>query len=426
MESKTYVNFIGRLDWRRRPDHFGLCLASALLLLLGLGYLIHGSYNMFTQSGDYRMHWVEERYVFRGKNPADIFARIQAEANHKPLPTNGRPNAIDPDLGPADGTYPLWSYFTATIVTWPPSFASGRFYNGVLNLLVLIGLLIWAYRLGAEEDRFLGFFFVCSVLAVNSICTTFIVGQYGVQVLAVLLATSYFDQKNRWLAAGICFGIAMIKLSIAAPFALPFMAKGHWKLLFVAGVYLVIGTLLIWPLVKTNPIEIMGQMTTSAEFFEGHGYSLNNFLEIVGVGAQTSMKMAALGTLGLAMAIMYIWRSSSMLVLYSIAAVASRAWCYHRMYDNLVLVILLLALGQIVWRTRSLMAFTSFILVGVSLWTPARLTEFSLWLVAQWAIWIEGLAVLLFFSRSKLETLTDVGGPIPLSNAMLGNKSLER
>jgi hypothetical protein len=135
----------------QRRLHQALLVASLFLSLIGFGYLIHGTYAMFTRSGDYKMRWVEERYVFRGKNPADIFARIQAQARHRPILDNGRDSWIDPDLGPADGIHPLSSYFTAALLTWPPTFASGRAYNGVLSLLFLAGVMLWAYLLGLAQ-----------------------------------------------------------------------------------------------------------------------------------------------------------------------------------------------------------------------------------------------------------------------------------
>jgi hypothetical protein len=396
-------------------SHRLLGIATGVLSLLGLVYLIYGSHLMFTHSGDYRMRWIEERYVFRGKNPADVFTRIQAEEHHTALPTNGRPNSIDPDLGPADGAYPLWSYFTAILFTWPPTFESGRVYNGVLSLLVFAGILFWAYRLGEKEDQFFGYFLAASVFAVNSVCTTFIVGQYGLHVLAFLIGALLLDRKNRWLAAGICFGIAMIKLSIAAPFALPFMARGRWKLLFVAGGYLVLGTLLIWPLVKTNPVEVMTQMTATAEHFESFGYSLNNLFEKFGMESQAAMKLAALLALGAAMLVLYLWRATSMVTLFAVASVASRGWCYHRLYDNLILIFLLLALGLVAWRTRNPWSLIAYFLVGITLWMPGRLTDLDAWIVLQWIVWIGGLAGLLYWDRNPEETQGGEAAPRLLS-----------
>jgi hypothetical protein len=378
-----------------------LGLGALFLSLIGLAYLIYGGHKLFTEAGDYRMRWVEQHYVFRGKNPVDVLERSQAEARNKPVPNKGRDASIDPDLGPVEGVYPPWAYFTGAALTWAPSFAMGRFLYGVFNLAVFAGLLLWAYRLGKREDEFLGLFLAASLFAVNSFCTTFIVGQYGVVVLAALIAAYLFDEKDNWLASGLCLGIALTKVTLAGPFVLPFLIKARWRVLFVTGGYLLFGSLVIWPVVKTNPIEMLGQMVRSSEDFQQNGYSLNNLLEVFGLGVQPAMRLAAAAALLLAMVLLYLWRSSSMLTHYAIVALATRAWCYHALYDNLILVFLLLDLGLIAWRTKSRLAFWSYILVGITLWMPGRLIHVHVWMIAQWVVWVEALAVLLFLKRGE-------------------------
>jgi hypothetical protein len=389
----------------KRHIHRVLCLASLFLSVVGFIYLIHGSRLMFTFAGDYKMRWVEQHYVFQGKNPIDIFERGQAEAQNKPVPNRGRDSRIDPTLGPTYAGYPPWAYFTGAVLTWPSSFTTARCLNGIFNLFLLAGLILWAYRLGKREDRFLASFLAASLFAVNSICTTFILGQYGVLVLAALVAAYLFDEKNNWLASGLCLGIAMTKVTLAGPFVLPFLVRARWRVLLVAGSYLLLGSLVIWPIIKTNPIEMLGQMARSSERFEETGYSLNNLLEFFGLGVQPAMKLAALGSIILATGILYLWRSSSILTHYAIVALATRAWCYHVLYDNLILVFLLLALGLTTWRTQSRVALGSFIMVGITLWVPGRLIHVHSWMIVEWVAWIQGLAVLLFLKRNEIISL---------------------
>jgi hypothetical protein len=170
-------------------------------------------------------------------------------------------------------------------------------------------------------------------------------------------------------------------------------------MLFVAGAYLVVGSLVIWPMVHTNPIEMLGQMSSSAEHYVKGGYSLNNLLEATGVSLQMAMKLAALLAIGLAFGLLWLFRFSSALVLYAIASVATRAWCYHKLYDNIILSFLLLSLGLLAWETRGRGAWTAFLLVGFTLWMPGRLVHEDLWTVIQWLFWVAGLAVLLCHER---------------------------
>ncbi len=184
-----------------------------------------------------------------------------------------------------------------------------------------------------------------------------------------------------------------------------FLIKGRWRVLSVTCVYLLLGSLIIGYVIKTNPIEMLGQMVRSSATFQESGYSLNNLLELFGMGIQPATKLAALASLSLAMGILFLWRSASMLTHYAIVALATRAWCYHRLYDNLILVFILLELGLIAWRTRSRLAFWSFILFGITLWAPGRIIHVRHSMIVQWMIWIEGLTVLLFLKRNELTLL---------------------
>jgi hypothetical protein len=384
---------------KRRNQILGL--ASFLLAVLGLVFVVYGAYAMFTHPIDYKQRWVEQHYVFRGKNPIDIFERVEAEKQNKPPPANGRDTRVDPDLGSTDGGYPPWSYFTGAALTFGPSFAFSRFFHGIVNLALLAGLVYWAYGLGKKEEARFGLFLAASLLAVNSICTTFFVGQYGVVVLAALVAAYLFDEKDNWWASGLCLGIAMVKVTLAGPFVLPFLIKMRWRVLVVAGVYLLVGSGVVAWAVHTNPLEMLHQMLTSSEHYQERGYSLNNVMELFHLDVQAAMKAAALVSLVAGMALLYVWRSSGLLIHFAITSVVARAWCYHALYDNLILVFLLLALGLAGWRAQSRLAMGSYVLLGISLWMPGRLTHLDVFAIAQWLIWVQALVVLLFLKRDE-------------------------
>ena len=383
----------GNLPISRKNERFHRVLgpASLFLTLIGLIYLVYGGHGLFTSAGDYRMRWVEQHYVFRGKNPIDIFERAQAEAQNKSQPDKGRDTRIDPDLGPTDGGYPPWAYFAGAALTWEPSFAVGRCLYGVFNLALLGGLLLWAYYLGKKEEHLVGLFLAASLLAVNSICTTFLLGQYGVLVLASLVAAYLFDEKDNWLASGLCLGIALTKVTLAGPFVLP-LIKARWRVLLVTGGYLLFGSLVIWPVIKTNPVEMLGQMMASSEHYQTHGDSLNNLLEFFGLGVQPAMRFAAVASLLLGIGFLYLWRFASILTHYAIVALVTRAWCYHALYDNLILAFLLLELGLTAWRARSWLGLWSYILLGLTLWMPGRLIHVHAWAILRGWCGLRGLS----------------------------------
>ena len=380
------------------------------LLVLGAGYLLHGGYALFTQAGDYHMHWAEQRYVWRGVNPGDVFARHHAEELHLPPPPTDRPNAVDPKLGPVDGAYPLSSYFTAAFITWPNPFNAGRAFNGIISLVLFAVVVVWSYRRGAEADRHFGWVLATAVFAVNGFSTTMIVGQYGLLVMGMLVLAYDLDRRNHEVLAGVCLGIALVKPSVAVPFVLPFFFQGRWKMLVVAGVYLTVGTLVIWPWINTTPWQALGQMGTIASRFQGDGYSLCNVIEWFGVPPAPAMKASAVGVMLAAAVLTYWWRESSMVVLFGIAAMASRGWSYHRQYDNLVLAFLLIALGVAAVRRSSVVWMATFLALGITLWLPARLTTIekyeyaTQWTLIQGAVWVIALVVLLMLEKRSVQT----------------------
>jgi hypothetical protein len=95
---------------------------------------------------------------------------------------------------------------------------------------------------------------------------------------------------------------------------------------------------------------------------------------------------------------------------FAIAAVAARFWSYHRTYDNLIVVFLLLALGSLAWSRNKAVLWAAFLLAGLSLWAPAQFTDHESFQLLQMLAWPACLAVLLYqekkfpSSNKKLST----------------------
>lgn len=381
-----------------------LSVATILLFVIGTAYLIRGTYFLFTDAGDFYSRWVEQQYVFRAKNPFDIVERHIAESEGKPAPQVPRDSSIESDLGLPGGGYPPWAYFTGAVLGWPPTPTAARWYFGLMNLGLLSFLLIWAFNLGLRDGKRVALFFAASLLATSSICSTFGVGQYGVVVLSALAGAWWLDQKNRWVLAGLLLGVAMTKITLAGPFMLPFLVKQRWQVLMVATGYIGLGSVIIWLVVKTNPIEMLQQLLAVAEYYALEGYSLVNILAIFGVETRSAMELAAPFSLALAMVLSYIWRSAPMLTHFAIAALTARLWTYHKDYDNLIMIFLLMALGVVAFRNYSRLAIAGFFVMGLSLWLPGRLTDIQVYRVFQCVAWLGCLAVLLIVESNNLQS----------------------
>lgn len=394
------------LDFRHR-FFFGILLSvvTILLLVIGTAYLIRGTYFLFTDAGDFNLRWVEQQYVFRGKNPIDLAERYVAELEGKPAPQVPRDSSIDSDLGPANGGgYPPWAYITGAVLSWPSTPTAARWYFGLINLGLLSFLLIWAFKLGLRDGKRVALCFAASLLATSSICSTFGVGQYGVVVLSALAGAWWLDQKNRWVLAGLLLGVAMMKITLAGPFMLPFLVKRRWKVLIVATGYIGLGSVIVWLVVKTNPIEMLQQLLAVSKYYALEGYSLVNILGSFGVETRSAIELAAPLSLALAMVLSYLWRSAPMLTHFAIAALTARLWTYHKDYDNLIMIFLMLALGVVALRNYSRLALAAFFVMGLSLWLPGRLTDIQVYRVFQGVAWLGCLAVLLMIESHNLQS----------------------
>ncbi len=299
------------------------------------------------------------------------------------------------------GGYPPWAYFTGALFTWPSNLVALRLYYGLVNLGLLAFLLVWAFGLGRPGGKLAALFLTASLLAVSSICWTFGLGQYGVVVLAALVGAYLLDGHDRWILAGLLVGIALTKVTLSAPFLLPFLFKRRWKTPLVALVYIGAGSLVIWPMVKTNPFEMVRQMSTAAQDYVLAGYSLINVFVKLGLETAMAMKVAWIFTVALAAAMFFLWRSAPMLTHFAIAAVAARLWTYHTHCDNLILIFLLMALGQLAVRNHNGLAWAGFIVLGLSLWPAAYLCDVAAYRVFQCATWLACLAVLLFLEPRR-------------------------
>ena len=110
--------------------------------------------------------------------------------------------------------------------------------------------------------------------------------------------------------------------------------------------------------------------------------------------------------LGVVVSSWLVWRyrKRSVLELMAVTAVIGQMWTYHRRYDEVAVVLLLVALGRLAITQRTRWAVAGAIAVGLSLWLPHRDIDWQWVGPVQYLVWIAGLVVLLRHS-------TDVSDP---------------
>jgi hypothetical protein len=354
--------------------------AESLLLLLSVAYLLKGTYYLTLSpykdaACDLNMRWTEQQYVLRGQNPYDAYTRIFGDELWTPETADARRARVAADCGIPNTTlgpnYPPWSYATGIVLMWPADWASVRLLYCLFNLAAWCFIGWAAYRVGESAQRGMGLLFSAATLAASSICSALGNGNYGVIILAALIAALWFDEKRRPLLAGLMLGIALSKPTIALPFLLPFLVKRRWGTLCVAIVYICAGGCLTWFMTGTDPLTMFRQMIEYSKYWGvTTGADIVFVLAQLGVERELALKVAAVSIGGLGLAVLFAWRRSSMLTLFAITAVVARFWTYHRAYDNMMLVFLFWALGLVALRRRDILPWIAAAVLGISLWLP--------------------------------------------------------
>jgi len=246
-------------------------------------------------------------------------------------------------------------------------------------------------------------------------------GQPIIHVLPLLIASVLLVQRRpagwrRDLAAAFIFLPALVKPSLSAPFLwLLLLARGGLRVvLLVAGGYLGL-TLLAARFQSLGVTALVSAWVATLSGIGADGYAeLHTLLvETHHPGWSLASSGAALLALG---AWVYRHRREDPWLLLGVTGVVARLWTYHRVYDDLLILLPMLSLCRITRTARSGRAagWAAGLLAAsvAAMLMPARLAE-SPW---AWAfsgthavVWIAALLFLLVRARRERAQLTAVG-----------------
>ncbi|NJS16649.1 MAG: hypothetical protein HC787_06630 [Nostocaceae cyanobacterium CSU_2_110] len=137
--------------------------------------------------------------------------------------------------------------------------------------------------------------------------------------------------------------------------------------------------------------KIFGQ----SKYFADKGYSGIHLFTALGFDPkQATLFLGIIGILIITIVI-YLCRNYSLLNLFAICCVIGRVFTYHRIYDNPMLIFLLLAMIKITFENTSKLNVFFLSLVSLSLWLPAIVIDFANLEFVQLIIWIIALVHIL-------------------------------
>jgi hypothetical protein len=369
-----------------------------VLALLAAFYMARGSYFLLIKPNykpvDLRLHAMGVQYVLHGQNPYDVLLSAWGRTNVVPIPEY-RSGLVNPDIGTGDpGVAAAWSYPTMfPFLSWP--WPELRVFYSLVNCLALALIGVWVYRAGKAYGKPQAILMVVSVLAMSSICRTLGNGQFGIIVLGLLICSLWRAEQKHFVAAGLLLGMALAKPHLAGLFPLVFIAKRQVSGLVTTCLYVVVASLTTWAMIQTDPLEMTRQMLAAGSALTSQGHGVFNWIALTGIGGNSAMFITAGVTAAITFLLLASWRKASWLTLFAIAGVGSRLWTYHRDYDDLVLMFLMLALGLSALARHGVPAVIGFLLMGFSLWPPGRVAAVPAYQIFQCLAWVACLGILL-------------------------------
>jgi len=363
--------------------------------LRGLSALVLGSEK--GDAVDLHLRWTEQHYFLRRINPFDVWMRSPAASRAGVAMDTGRPSDIESDLGPTDPAHPPWGYVGGLAYLWPDWPLVRSYYAG-LNLLILVALAFWLYRAVRPLGKPVAWLAALGVPAMQGVCLTLEVGQYGILVTGLLAGSLLFLKRNEEILAGLFLGLALVKPTISAPFFLVFLCRRHYLACAVTLAYCGGASLVAWVVMGTSPLELLQQLHACGSSHANEGtFGIIQLVLSAGVEqrravlAVMAVSLALLGTI-----LIFRGRRISLDDAFALAAIAGRFWTYHRSYDNLMLLFLVVPLVDRIRMCRSpIPATVALLLVGLSLWAPSRFIESLPVQVLQHLIWLGAAAVLV-------------------------------
>lgn len=374
--------------WKKQPI---LSVLTWILLLMSLVYLSKGFYTLAFEGGpdgarDLLERWREQQYIYLKTYP---YYMDRAD--------------IDPRLGRVrSGGYPPWAFFTGFFIFPNISWTLTRFYQVILNIVSLGILSRFAYQIGVPFGRSIAYFFVVACLAISSNSTTLNNGQYGIIINAFLIGVYHFVQTGKNSLAGIFLGLALAKPNISAFYLFSLAIDRRFRSILVAFGYIISATLYISWITKLDFRNVIARFLYQIKYVADDGFSSINILAKMGISTEFALFLVSSIALGLSVVIFRKLQNTPLLILFAFASVTGRVLIYHRSYDDVMLVFLLLALLQLAFQNPNRYNIGSVFLAGLTLWIPLGLqNRIPYWHSFQLFIWI----ILLFylFSRSLID-----------------------
>lgn len=369
-------------------------LVAVLLFLGGTAYLIKGARLPWTADNDGDMQKLRTEYILfeKGAYPHRFVAEAAGFSGVESY-----------------AIYPPYTYPMLAAVFWPRSLEGARVIFQILTAAALVFLMYY----GAKELAFAGrpalLLGAAIPYAMTGNCSAVALGQFTIICVAFLALQILLLKRDQPVLAGICWAFAMLKPQIGVTFALLFLVGPKWRGLFAGGLTLTALTAFAFWWTNVHPLDFWthGVASHQLKFIDELHQGAGLWITGLGINPQLAVLVGLLliGAASVAVLLHPFVRSHLTIeTAAAAAAVLSMTFIYHRHYDNLLLVFLLLPLVAATLRHKGWLLYSATTFLALIVYTPAgvlsKLGQIAF--VTDWfvfAIPIAACAVLLLSSR---------------------------
>ena len=287
----------------------------------------------------------------------------------------------------------------------------GRVTIQLLSLLSL-GLIAWyGYRRLRFAGLPTGLLGALAGVAISGNSNALAQGQFSILCMGLVVAQLVLLENSRYLSAGICWALAMIKPQIALPFALAFFTRQKFVgLLCGIGLLIALSISAFWH-TKVSPLAFVKVWTKkgSIDFIkEGNITPASLLAQVTGIDASIAQIVAlGAGTILVICGWWWLQKQSvtlSQLQLAGIYAAIGAVIFYHRNYDNIMLFPLLLCILEIACVMKQRFWTILSLTICAALWTPQRIIDSLSLSTAQSIVWVvAGVALAIAPSMGQLK-----------------------
>jgi hypothetical protein len=319
-----------------RRHHFTLGLA-ILLMLGGFVYLGKGLHVAW-QAGD---------WDFQHR------ARGYAEFERQVYPNVRLPQA-DYTMPKAHTVYPPYALPMFAVFFGTGNFETARALLQILSLAALLAMMHQGTRILGEHGWQASFLGAALAVAISGNYSAFALGQFSIVVMGLITLQMRMLQRDKPELAGICWAFAMIKPQIALPFALLFILRRQWR-----GLGLGLGLLAAlslgafwWTGVSATDFGEAGPTAGKLLFVRDANYSAGVWISALGINPRAATFISLILLAGIAL-LLILFDLRKRLNLSDAAVVLSMlgfVLFYHRVYDNMMLFPLILAMVSRTFR----------------------------------------------------------------------------